>query len=418
MKSKKDRFTLFVALRFFSPKRRDKNRAGNRIAVIGIATGVMSLIATLAVMNGLQQGYISSILELGSAHALIRSRGFLSEEQLDKIRSLKMVRAVAAEGEVQTLARSDYSSYNMITIKGLDIKEVSRDNLFFKHLNITSGIFPDTRGTILLGSELAKYLGVAIGDKVYALTMTGSRQEAYEEPLTVCGIYKSGYYAYDSSLAFVSLDEALHSFVNEKEIYYKVKIYNPYHDKALITELTRQGLTADSWRNYNRAFFGALRMEKNIMILLLSLIFVVVAVNIFQSRRREIEERSEEIAFLRALGARPDQIEAIFSLQGLFIGITGAVTGLTLGLLVSKNINTIFHFIEYAANTVLHITGSRVTVALLSGDGYYLHGIPTRLVLSDIIFTLSAAIISSFIAAFTAAAKITGIRPWEALRNS
>jgi len=406
---------LFIALRYFKPKYKQKDKAGSCLAIIGMAIGIMSLIATLAVMNGLQQGFISAMLEIGSSHIVIRSRGFLSNEQLNELRALPAVRSVVAEAELQTLIRSSFNDHQIVSVKA-NSQEIFDDTEFFNRLNITAGYFPTQEGTILLGSELAFSLGVGLNDDVYLLTLPAGSLTAHEQPLTVVGIFQSNFFAYDSTLAFISLEEGLANFIAVNEIYYRLKIINPYRDRPLVASLIAQGYEAESWREYNRAFFAALRLEKNVMFLLLSLIFVVVAVNIFQLRRREIEEKAEQIAILRALGLNAHQIKTIFILQGLFIGLVAVIFGLIAGLLVSYNVNFILHLIETVINRLLFMAG-RTGVALLSGDGFYLNGIPTQIMAGDVIIIISIALSNCLLAAYLAAREASRLKPLEALRR-
>ena len=133
-----------------------------------------------------------------------------------------------------------------------------------------------------------------------------------------------------------------------------MKLSDRYADRAFCERIqSKLGLGPDkieSWRDYNRAFFGALRTEKTVMMLLIGLIFLVVGVNIFHSMRRAVAERTEDIAVLKAMGAGPDELGRVFVIDGLAIGAGGALVGLVVGLLIAVNVNEVFSLVEAVVN--------------------------------------------------------------------
>ena len=145
---------------------------------------------------------------------------------------------------------------------------------------------------------------------------------------------------------FFSLDTAKRLSVSL--LVYGIKLNKIAQDGKFIHALKQSvpNIRAESWRTYNKSFFGALKTEKNILMMLVFIIFVVVAVNIFNAMRRMIFERREEISVLSALGARPFYIQAVFLMQGLLIGLGGAVPGLLLGMLISVRMVCVFFIVS------------------------------------------------------------------------
>jgi lipoprotein-releasing system permease protein len=178
----------------------------------------------------------------------------------------------------------------------------------------------------------------------------------------------------------------------------------------------------EGWRDYNRAFFGALRMEKTVMMLLIGLIFLVVSVNIFHSMRRAVAERTEDIAILKAMGASPEDVRRVFVIDGLIIGAGGALAGLVLGLLVAVNVNEVFSIVEGAVNGVSSLA-SKIAGSLGGGDFrvfspqyFYLMEVPVRVLFPETFFVTAAAIAAAAAAAAVAARRISSLAPAEVLR--
>ena len=216
-----------------------------------------------------------------------------------------------------------------------------------------------------------------------------------------------------------------------------IKLHNRWQDQRAMNEisnlLSQSGLNLESsdldlssWRDYNRAFFSALRTEKLMMFILVGLIFIVVGLNIFQAQRRIVLERREEIGLLRALGASDTAMRLVFVWDGFIIGFTGAALGLGLGLLISFNIQRFFTFLEgtvnfivFAANNLLGWfggTGHTEEFAIFSPQIFYIKEIPSRVIPLEALMIFMFGFLSALLAAWFASGKISGTRPAEVLR--
>jgi lipoprotein-releasing system permease protein len=420
------------------------------LSVTGIAAGVMTLVAVLAVMNGFQIGTIESILEINSYHLRIEgltADGSAASEHAGAgaqsanrtasrrafARRLDQVRGVATAVpfyQVQTLARGFFAGPEAVVIRGLPVDVLTRDRRFAENLRIVAGRFDLSRpGSVVIGAELARTLGTGIGDTVSLVNLGGegfNATDPKEIELEVAGLFRTGFLDYDRSWGFVSLEEARRTFGVGEAVMWGVKLENRFNDRlaaARLREAIPEAASVSSWREFNRSIFGALRLEKTLMMLLVGLIFVVVGANIYQSLRRSVVERTEEIAVLKALGAPPQSIRTVFTLEGLMIGLLGGVIGVALGLLVSENVNGVFAIAERVVNGIaatLQFLGGGIgegEFTIFSPAYFYITEVPTEAVLWETLGIFLFAAGSATAAAYFASFRVARIKPAEVLRN-
>lgn len=419
--STKNSIVFFIAWRYLFPPKKRLSQSSHWVAIAGIAIGVTSLIGTLGVMNGLQQGYISSILEVGSYHARIHSRGFLPEETRQQILALPDVVTVEPMIESQGLLETIGGTFYAFFLRAMPMHAYINDPNLQKKLNIDNGNFPQP-GQILLGQNLYDNLIWEEQNSVGLVALPKGQLRPFIQPLTISGTFQTGYYDYDRNMAIINLEDGLKYLTSEKEIFYGVKLKNLNHDQKFLKKMEILGLDVSSWREYNRAFLGALRLEKNMMTFLLCLIFVIVAVNIFQGRQREIEEKREEIAILRTIGAGEKTVRSIFILQGFIIGMIGAVLGFTCGVLITSQINNIFLILEKSINAILELFtrlgwGIYEPVSFVSGPNYYLNGLPILMKTHENLLFAIFAVLSAVLSALWASRYVSKLKPLEILKS-
>ena len=426
----KKSWILFVASRYIF-----KGRSSSPVlSILGIAVGVMALIIIIAVMNGFQLGFIESIIEISSYHIRIENFDENKAEELQKI-ILSVPGTVAAIPfkEFQALARGNRSGQQAVMVRGLKDNTLDIDKEMRKKLDFEEGSFDLSNGrNVLLGAELAARMGLYVGDVINLFSITGlfsSSEEGSQNNYIVKGIFRSGYYEYDYSWAFINIDN--NSFLeNESDLKMGIKIASRFKDKYMLEQIQKklsdyEDLKISGWRDYNRSFFGALRTEKLFMFIIVGLIFIVVGLNIFQAQRRSVLQRSDEIGLLRAVGGNEKAVQFVFVIDGAVIGLAGAVIGLVVGLLIAANIQTVFSFVEYLVNSFLGIIQN-----LLVGLGYefsedfkvfstkifYIKETPSRILPLEVLFIFIFGFLSALVAAWFASRKITKIQPAEVLR--
>jgi lipoprotein-releasing system permease protein len=425
---------VFVARRYFKAKRRDRGIASGLLSVAGIAVGVMTLLSVLAVMNGFQMGFIEDILEVSSYHLRVSPRQSTDgvEELAGEIAALAPVLSAVPFAESKTLIIGSFRDPRACAVRGLPPDVMVRDQGFRKQVSMVRGGFDIEDGeSIVLGDELARYLGVRVGETVSLLTVPSKPSllmQPEERRFLVTGVFRTGYYDYDVGLAFVRLS-TVRSIFPRTPVRVGVKLRNRFRDRsvryAVEQAIGTSAADVTSWRDYNRAFFGALRMEKLLMTVLLGLIFVVVGVNIYHSLRRAVYERIEEIGVLKATGASGGTLMGVFVVDGVLIGGSGAVLGLVLGLLVSHNVNQVFAVVESLVNSLLGVVqqvfapfvqGSGGDFSLFSPMYFYLTEVPATVLFGETLLIFVFAVLSAVAAAYFASKHIVHIKPAQVLR--
>ncbi|MDR2808025.1 MAG: ABC transporter permease [Spirochaetaceae bacterium] len=418
------------------------------LAILGIATGVLALIVIIAVMNGFQLGFIESILELSSYHIRLGlNPSYLHDEELagqaeaavealeEKIRALPEVVSVVPFKEFQGLMRGKRSSQQVAVLHGVPHDALQKDGGMRKELTFEAGSFDlDTDHALLLGTELARLLGVHLGDSVTLISVSGILSEEVETEdtvFTVTGIFRSGFYEYDSSWGYIALELAAN--LDNTSLSLGIKLHNRWQDARteksirafLAQEPDEKIFQLRAWRDYNKAFFGALRTEKLLMFVLVGLIFIVVGLNIFQAQRRTVLERREDIGLLRAVGGGELAVRLIFVFDGGIIGLTGAGIGLILGLLIATHISAFFTLLEAVVNAIIHLinyiasgfsSAGTADFAIFSSTVFYLKEIPSRVIFGEVVLIFMFGLVSALAAAWFASGRVLKTKPADVLR--
>jgi lipoprotein-releasing system permease protein len=440
----------FVAFRYFRGRRKNSNSPAPVLAILGIATGVLALTVILAVMNGFQLGFIESILEISSYHVRVESfpAGADGEALREKLRALPGALAAVPFREIQGIARGRQRGVHGVVARGLPADALEQDAGMAGKLVFESGSFSlEDRSSIALGAELARRLDAAVGDWISLVSVSADLGELFsgeagEEPgagadnsrFQVTGIFRSGFYEYDLGWAFINLERAGAIGGGAGDLSLGIKLKNRWQDRqgleqvrAVLEGGAPGGLRVFSWRDYNRAFFGALRTEKLFMFVLVGLIFIVVSLNIFQAQRRAVLERLEEIGLLRAVGATDTAVRLIFVWDGFIIGLAGASLGMALGLLIARNIAPFFSLLEGAVNFCVRLLNAALSpflgadaasggFAIFSPTVFYIKEIPSRLIPHEALIIFLFGFLSALAAAWFASGKASRTKPAEALR--
>ena len=389
----------------------------------------MSLVTVVSVMNGFQMSFVNAIMELSSFHIRVSNLESQAEADfLDSCADSKEIRCVSPFYESQALLVGNKSKESAGIIRGVDARTCEFDEGFAREIKIVSGSFDlSSADSIVLGSYLAQSLGVTTGNTVNLLALSGGKDVellSQNRQFKVTGIFECGYYDINQGYAFVSLEAARMYFGEDAPVFYGIKIRRPQNDGFVSAAIKNRfpDAAVQSWREYNRTFFGALRVEKNILMLLVFLIFVVVAVNIYNGMRRLVFERSQEIAALSALGGTSFQIKAIFVVRGFLTGAAGTVIGVVLGIFISLNIRSVFlgvsHCLYWLELFFTSVFSPENAAFVTENQMYAIYAsIPARIIPSEVLLISLFGVLSPLLASALASRSVLKLKIAEVLHN-
>lgn len=421
------KWIFFVSQRLSRVDRKGRSAVTSFLASLGVCFGVMALIVSISVMNGFQMSFIDAIMEISSYHVRVKN---VEDPVLfdDYCRENKKITATVPFYESQGLMASFNGKQSPVLIRALPENVMTYDKGFEKELKVYQGDFNlSGNDGIVLGHVLARNLGVRIGSKVNLMALSGGSDVnlfSANRVFTVRGIFYSGYEELNSTYAFINIKDGQKYFGKNCPLIYGIKISDSNKDSQMISSLKKNFPEADvdSWRSYNRSFFGALRMEKNMLFLLVFLIFVVVAINIYNGMRRMVYERREEIAVLSSFGARKNQIQDVFILRGFLTGFLGAIPGLLLGLLICVHMEDVFLFLSKAVYNIQYVS---TLIFSPQNAGFVRENpmfkiyaqLPAKVFMGEALFITFFGIFSSLLSSWFASRGVLKFTVSEVLRN-
>lgn len=344
-------YELFIASRYLKAKRKQAFISViTFISVLGITIGVMALVIALALITGFQEDVQDKILS-ATSHIMVSdlSGEGLSDypalvSELKGIRGIQVVSPVAYD---MVLVSGSFRSRGAM-LKGIDFDLESRHSSWLQELD--SGTVPSLSQAegILLGRELAFAIGASPGNEVTVLTSSSRLSPLGLFPrtkkFTVSGTFSTGLYEFDSTTALVPLPAAQKFFrLGDRISHLQIRIDDIFEAERIagrIKQVLPPAAYVTTWMELNKSLFSALKLEKNIMFLTITLIVLVAALNIIATLILMVMEKTRDIGILMAVGATPRSIKKIFFLQGVMIGVIGTSAGAVLGLLCCWLANT------------------------------------------------------------------------------
>ena len=424
------KWIFFVSRRFAKVDRSGRSAVTGFLASLSICFGVMTLIVTVSVMNGFQMGFIDSIMEISSAHIRVTAPQDFNQQAFEQQCFRPELGVVAMEPmyEAQSLLASSTGRQAASLIRAVSPDIIYTDAGFNREVKMISGEFDLSRpGYIVLGSQLARQLGLRVGSTVNMLALSGGSDVdliSDNRVFVVSGIFSCGYAEINNSYSFISLDAGQQFFGKDATKLFALKLADSEKDMQVIYQLEKAlpGLQTESWRSYNRSFFGALKVEKNLLMMLVFMIFVVVGVNIFNGMRRMVFERRAEIAVLSALGGRKRQVQLIFILRGLLTGLGGAIPGLLLGMLLCVQMDVIFALIAKLSYWIQYLftmaTNPAMAMFVRENTMYQVYAsIPARMFPAEITFITIFGVFSALAASWVASRKVLAMTLSEVLHD-
>ncbi|WP_119353114.1 lipoprotein-releasing ABC transporter permease subunit [Azohydromonas sediminis] len=385
------------------------------VSMLGIALGVAALIIVLSVMNGFQKEVRDRMLSVISHVEIHAWDGAALPDWQATAETAKrhaQVRGAAPFVAAQALiARGEDMRGAMV--RGIEPDaEATVTELAARLRDTTLATLRPGEWHIVLGGELARQLGVTVGDKVTLVTPGGQVTPAGVIPrlrqFTVTGTFDAGHYEYDSALALIHLRDAAALFRVEGPTGVQLRLADVHAARGVAVELASmlgRDVVVRDWTRTNRHWFDAVQIEKRLMAIILTLIVAVAAFNLVSTLVMTVTDKRADIAILRTLGASPRSIMGIFVVQGATAGVVGTAAGVALGLLVAFNVDVIVPAIERALG-----------VAFLPGSIYLITRMPSDPQAGDIVPIAVVSLVLAFLATIYPSWRASRVNPAEALR--
>jgi len=418
-------YEFFISLRYLKAKRKQAFISLiTWISIGGVAVGVTALIVVISVMSGMQEDLRNKILGTNSHVVVLNNEGGIknNKEIIKKIEGVEHVISASPFIFNQVMLTSAHN-VSGIAVRGIDpdleakvtdlANRIKEGGLRFLK-GQGSGVRGQELGVenselqlegIVIGKDLARNLAVFMGDKVDMISpfgrVTPMGTVPKVEKFRVVGIFETGMYEYDSNLALISISAAQRFFnmgetvtgieIKVDDIYIADSIADKIHHMLGFPYWTRD------WMEMNKNLFSALKLEKVVMFVILTLIVLVAAFNIISTLIMVVMEKGKDIAILKSMGATNKSIMKIFMLEGIIIGVAGTIIGVIGGYLVCHLLET-YHFIK------------------LPSDVYYLDTLPVKMEGGDFLVVALAAITISFLATLYPSWNAARLNPVEAIR--
>ncbi len=328
------------------------------VSMLGISLGVAALIIVLSVMNGFQKevrdrmlGVVSHIEVYAADGQALPNVATTMAQAKENPQVIGAAPFIAAQA---LIARGEEMKGAMV--RGIDpaLEPQVSDFATGAQQEALARLVPGEFG-VVLGGELARSMGVRVGDKVTLVAPNGQVTPAGVVPrlkqMTVVGTFDSGHYEYDSALALLHWEDAARIFRLEGPSGVRLKLKDLHQAREVADQLARSlsgDLVLRDWTRQNRSWFAAVQVEKRMMFIILTLIVAVAAFNLVSTLVMTVTDKRADIAILRTLGASPGSIMGIFVVQGAMVGVIGTLAGLLLGLGVAFNIDVIVPALEQA----------------------------------------------------------------------
>jgi lipoprotein-releasing system permease protein len=407
---------LFIGLRYTHTKRRTHFISFiSMTSMLGIALGVTALITVLSVMNGFEQELRDRILGMASHATITTYEGRLADWQ-------GLAQTLDGQAHVVAMApyvRGESMLSNGKQVSGALLRGISPEREgdvsdVVSHINDGDlGLLKDGEYGIILGSELAIVLGAGVGDSISVVSPQVTIGPTGILPrlrrFTVVGIFEVGMFEYDRGVALVHIRDAARLFrLGDSVTGLRLKLDDIF-DAPVVARAISNQLQGDyrvqDWTRQHANFFRAVKTEKRVMFIILTLIVAVAAFNIVSTLIMVVTDKRADIAILRTLGATPLSIMTIFIIQGVVIGVMGTLLGVAGGVGLALNVETIVPAIERFFN-----------VQFLAADVYYISDLPSDLHWSDVWIMSSVSMGLSLLATLYPAWRAARTHPAEALR--
>jgi len=401
-----------IAFRYLKPKKKEGFlKVISIFSFTGIALGVAILIIVMSVMNGFRTELINKILGF-NPHIIIKPYDKkINKEDLNNLNTLEeniLRTAFTFSGQGILINKENTTG---ILVRSYLQNDIDKIDLINKGI-VDGSLNSFNKNTISIGKELAISLNLILGDEI-TLMSTSNLQTPFgnlplQEKFTISSIFSTGLAEFDQNVIFMPFENANYLFeLTDIDIDLEIFLYKP--DKVQLIKEKIQKIFSDyyvySWADLNKSFFGALKVERNVMFIILTLIIIVAAFNIISGLTILVKNKTKEIAILRTLGISKNSIAKIFFLTGFIIGFLATVTGVTIGILFSYYIEEIRVLITSIFN-----------IRLFPEEIYFLSQMPSEINLGYILIISFFSLLITFLATIVPSLAAANLDPIKALK--
>ena len=401
-----------IAFRYLKPKKKEGFlKVISIFSFTGIALGVAILIIVMSVMNGFRTELINKILGF-NPHIIIKPYDKkINKEDLNNLNTLEeniLRTAFTFSGQGILINKENMTG---ILVRSYLQNDIDKIDLINKGI-VDGSLNSFNKNTISIGKELAISLNLIVGDEI-TLMSTSNLQTPFgnlplQEKFTISSIFSTGLAEFDQNVIFMPFENANSLFeLTDIDIDLEIFLYKP--DKVQLIKEKIQKIFSDyyvySWADLNKSFFGALKVERNVMFIILTLIIIVAAFNIISGLTILVKNKTKEIAILRTLGISKNSIAKVFFLTGFIIGFLATVTGVTIGILFSYYIEEIRFLITSIFN-----------IRLFPEEIYFLSQMPSEINLGYILIISFFSLLITFLATIVPSLAAANLDPIKALK--
>ena len=377
---------------------------------IGISLGVAVLIIVMSVMNGFRAELVDKIIGFNS-HIIIQTNDIENDLKLTNSKNIKNLSSSTLESSMGEVVLINKNFTKGLSLRGYKVNDFKKLEIF-KNIDFSKNNKIFDKNNISIGKELSFDLGLNVGDNVLLMSPIGEdtiignlpKQEVYK----ISYIFDSGLLEFDQNVAFVNIN-SLANLLNQDTTNRNIEVYlkSPLEIENAKIEFQKV-FTKNfiyTWADLNRSLFSALKVERNVMFIILSLIIIVAAFNIISGLTILVKNKTKDIAILKSIGVLNKSIYKIFFLIGFYIGLTATIFGVIIGVLFSMYIENIRTFLSQIFD-----------ISLFPEEIYFLSKMPSEINIQSIILISFCSILATTIVSIFPAKKASKLDPIKALK--